>query len=164
MISDSEYLSATEDEHDLSYELLKIRRERDELKSQLKENEVAREAAEKELKKTKKRLETREADMEKICPSGWTYHPGYYLDHQPIDPITKKIISKGFTTLAEAFAEAERLGDACGGITIQTEKCGTRKIKLRATKNLNDKTPSQYGQTRKERKENLDHISFRKTL
>ncbi len=69
-------------------------------------------------------------------PEGWTGPFDGYLEKHPIDPETGKRITRGFATFAEAFAEAERLGAACGGITLSTNTKGNRRLTLRSSKQV----------------------------
>ena len=68
-------------------------------------------------------------------PDGWTGPFDGYLEKHPVDPETGKRITRGFPSFAAAFAEAERLGDACGGITISTTRSG-RRLTLRGAKQV----------------------------
>jgi hypothetical protein len=69
-------------------------------------------------------------------PEGWTGPFEGFLERCPVDPETGKRVTCGFATFAQAFAEAERLGDACGGITLSTDKKGNRRLTLREATNL----------------------------
>ena len=64
-------------------------------------------------------------------PEGWTGPFTGYLDKHPVDPETGKRVTRGFATFAEAFAMAEKIGSACGGITLSTNAKGIRKLTLR---------------------------------
>ena len=69
-------------------------------------------------------------------PEGWTGPHEGYLEKHPVDPDTGKIVSKRFDTPEQAFAEAKRLGPACGGVTFYTDTKGKQRITLRRTTNL----------------------------
>jgi hypothetical protein len=64
-------------------------------------------------------------------PEGWTGPFEGYLAMHPVDPATGKRVMQSFETFEEAFAEAKRLGSACGGITLSTNTKGTRRLTLR---------------------------------
>ena len=76
-------------------------------------------------------------------PEGWTGPFDGYLEKHPVDPETGKRITRGFATFAEAFAEAERLGNACGGITLSTNTKGNRRLTLRGAKQVSFKASVQ---------------------
>jgi hypothetical protein len=66
-----------------------------------------------------------------VFPEGWSSPIDGFLAKHPVDPATGKRIQRSFDTFEEAFAEAERLGKACGGITLSTNAKGTRRLTLR---------------------------------
>ena len=76
-------------------------------------------------------------------PEGWTGPFDGYLEKHPIDPETGKPIRHGFASFAEAFAMAEKLGSACGGITISTNTKGNRRLTLRGAKQVSFKASMQ---------------------
>ena len=76
-------------------------------------------------------------------PEGWTGPFDGYLEKHPVDPETGKRITRGFASFAQAFAEAERLGDACGGITLSTNTKGNRRVTLRGAKQVSFKASVQ---------------------
>ena len=82
-----------------------------------------------------------EADVQ--LPEGWTGPFDGYLEKHPVDPETGKRVSRGFATFASAFAEAERLGSACGGITLSTNTKGNRRLTLRGAKQVSFKASVQ---------------------
>ena len=82
-----------------------------------------------------------EANVE--LPEGWTGPFDGYLEKHPVDPETGKRVSRGFASFTEAFAEAERLGDACGGVTLSTNTKGNRRLTLRGAKQVSFKASVQ---------------------
>ena len=76
-------------------------------------------------------------------PEGWTGPFDGYLEKHPVDPETGKRVTRGFATFAEAFAEAERLGSACGGITLSTNTKGNRRLTLRGANQVSFKASFQ---------------------
>ena len=66
-----------------------------------------------------------------VFPDGWSGPIDGFLAKHPRDPETGKRIMRSFESFEEAFAEAERLGSACGGITLTTNAKGTRRLTLR---------------------------------
>jgi hypothetical protein len=82
-----------------------------------------------------------EANVE--IPTGWTGPFDGYLEKHPVDPETGKRVTRGFATFAQAFAEAERLGNACGGITLSTNTKGNRRLTLRGSKQVSFKASVQ---------------------
>jgi hypothetical protein len=82
-----------------------------------------------------------EADVQ--LPPGWAGPFDGYLEKHPVDSETGKRVSRGFADFHEAFAEAERLGDACGGITLSTNAKGNRRLTLRGAKQVSFKASVQ---------------------
>ncbi len=76
-------------------------------------------------------------------PEGWTGPFEGYLERYPIDSETGKRIQHSFETFDEAFAEAKRLGEACGGITLSTDKKGNRRLTLRGGTSVSSTSLSQ---------------------
>ena len=76
-------------------------------------------------------------------PEGWTGPFDGYLEKHPVDPETGKRVTRGFSSFAEAFAEAERLGSACGGITLSTNTKGNRRLTLRGANQVSFKASVQ---------------------
>ena len=76
-------------------------------------------------------------------PEGWTGPFEGYLEKHPIDPETGKRVTRGFATFAEAFAMAEKLGSACGGVTLSTNTKGNRRLTLRGANQVSFKASMQ---------------------
>jgi len=76
-------------------------------------------------------------------PKGWTGPFDGYLEKHPVDSTTGKRVSRGFADFHEAFSEAERLGKACGGITLSTNAKGNRRLTLRGAKQVSFKASVQ---------------------
>ena len=93
-------------------------------------------------------------------PEGWTGPFEGYLRMHPVDPETGARIARGFATFAEAFAEADRLGSACGGITLTTNAKGNRRLTLRGSREISTYYEPYKGLTAEEFKISRDEVSY----
>lgn len=94
-------------------------------------------------------------------PEGWSGPFEGYLESYVVDPATENIVGKRFDNLEKAFAEAKRLGTACGGITIYTNaENGKRQITLRAGTSVSNKYLTRDGKTAEEWKQIINAVSF----